>query len=309
MVLIGDELADRGQNDWFTLLVLNALHNANIPFQIQLSNHSLQALAFFSGMQTGISLGEGQEASLHNCYFLLQAFPDLKPRLDELTTMYKTHLSLIGYQFNTDTDNQLILYTHAPIDIQTIELIAQEFNILDVDLSTPSGLLDCIDKIHAKFSESIQQNIFITNYIHTPGYQKASRKASSTQISGLFELFWNRDLTHFPRTPCDAIAKNVHGHIGPAESVKCYENLDSHLGKPSETRLNSLGEHVTIPADDEGALRVYVAPFQSSDKTHQYYQEAIARTTPTPAEETGKKRSLPQDDEEEETDRTRPRFK
>jgi hypothetical protein len=318
LVLIGDELADRGKNDWFTLLVLNALHNANIPFQIQLSNHSLQALAFFSGARTGMHLGEGQEASLHNCYFLLKAFPELKPRLNELTTMYKTHLSLIGYQFNTDTENQLILYTHAPIDTQTIELVALEFNILDLDLSTASGLVDCIDKINAKFSENIQKNHFIKNYIHAAAYQKASQKSSITQTSGLFELFWNRDLVNFPRNPCDAIFKNIHGHIGPAASVKCYENLDNHLGKPAETWLDSSGGTVTAPAADEGSLRVYVAPLQPVDKTHQYYRKAMAQTTLIA--EVGKKRTLAEDsqagkgagaghdEDDDDLDRTGPGF-
>lgn len=311
LVLIGDELADRGQNDWFTLLVLDALHHANIPFQIQLSNHSLQALAYFNGTTTRRQLLEGQEISLQNCECLLGAFPELEPRFDELIAIYEAHLSLIGYQFNTDTERQLILYTHAPIDTQTIELIALEFNILDIDFSTASGLVACIDKINTKFSQSISKGDFIEKHIHLKSYQKAMESMKTPNgfreaTSGLFVLFWNRDLVNFPRNPCDAIVKNIHGHIGPAASVKCYENLDNNLGKPAGPGFTHLREPVTVPASDSGLLLVYVAPLQVADKTHQYYRKAMALTTPVT--ETGNKRVYSEEDDNN-LDRTGPGFK
>jgi hypothetical protein len=40
--LIGDELADRGNNDYFTLKILEKLHDHKVPVEIIVSNHSIE---------------------------------------------------------------------------------------------------------------------------------------------------------------------------------------------------------------------------------------------------------------------------
>jgi hypothetical protein len=42
VTLIGDELADRGNNDYFTLLVLQKLKEEQVNIEIMLSNHSVE---------------------------------------------------------------------------------------------------------------------------------------------------------------------------------------------------------------------------------------------------------------------------
>ena len=42
ITIIGDELADRGNNDYFTLLILKKLHKAGLNIDIMLSNHSVE---------------------------------------------------------------------------------------------------------------------------------------------------------------------------------------------------------------------------------------------------------------------------
>jgi len=42
--LIGDELADRGSNDYFTLKILEKLRKNNVPVEITVSNHSIDFL-------------------------------------------------------------------------------------------------------------------------------------------------------------------------------------------------------------------------------------------------------------------------
>mgnify|MGYP003126193403 CR=1 FL=1 len=317
LVLIGDELADRGNNDWFTLQILNALHDAKIPFQIQLSNHGLQALAFFSGTNTGSRLKNGQEASLNNCQVLLQAFPVLKNQFKTLTRMYKTHLSLIGYQFEDNKKERLVLYTHAPIDIQTIRLIASEFRIHELDLSTVVGLVDCIDKINARFLESIRNDGFIGFHVKTVHYKKSIRDMYDNHIntyldsrSGIFQLCWNRDITHFPRVPCDIIATNVHGHVGSEASVKCYENLDTGLGRPAEIYINDVGDLIDLPAENEGSLRLFIRPLESLDKAHEYYRKAMMLATPVIGiKEKGLFSKIDPEEKHDHFEREGPRFK
>jgi hypothetical protein len=42
--LIGDELCDRGSNDYLTLILLNQLHRNKVPVEIILSNHGIDFL-------------------------------------------------------------------------------------------------------------------------------------------------------------------------------------------------------------------------------------------------------------------------
>ena len=48
LTLIGDELADRGNNDYFTLLVLKKLHDATSHVDIMLSNHRIEFIADYT---------------------------------------------------------------------------------------------------------------------------------------------------------------------------------------------------------------------------------------------------------------------
>lgn len=254
LILIGDELADRGNNDIFTLLLMQALHDDNISFQIQLSNHSLQALAFFEDQPPPTTLISGQENSLDNLKKLILAIPELQRELSALKAIYTQHLSLIAYQMNAD--NKLILYTHAPIDIQTIRLLTQMFNIDDIDLTTREGLIKTMDNINKTASQAIQAKLFCATYIYTDDYFR--------QTSGLYELLWNRDLTRFPRQPWPVfITHNIHGHVGStSDSLKpIYANLDNDLGKPSEPVYDEHGALLgVIPADDQGSSLVWIEP-------------------------------------------------
>lgn len=66
ITLIGDELADRGNNDYFTLLVLKKLHNSSVNLDVILSNHSAEFIRDYERKEfTGANnLWMGQAQSL-----------------------------------------------------------------------------------------------------------------------------------------------------------------------------------------------------------------------------------------------------
>ena len=73
VTLIGDELADRGNNDYFTLLVLKKLHQSKVNLNILLSNHSAEFIRDYEKVKfTGFyNLGPGQGQSLAKMQFLI----------------------------------------------------------------------------------------------------------------------------------------------------------------------------------------------------------------------------------------------
>ena len=74
--LIGDELADRGSNDYFTLRILEKLYLEEIPIEILLSNHGIGFIEAYEDKPTFLydNLGSDYATSLYN----LQTMIDMK---------------------------------------------------------------------------------------------------------------------------------------------------------------------------------------------------------------------------------------
>lgn len=129
LILIGDELADRGKNDLLILVLLKKLHEEKVPYWIQLSNHGLQALAYFEHNMLPPFNKAGQLNSLEQLDKLKMFIPNFeKVLMDEyVKAPYLKHLSLIGYQKQEQVG--LILYSHAPIDFTILMGLASEFDV------------------------------------------------------------------------------------------------------------------------------------------------------------------------------------
>ena len=74
--LLGDELVDRGQNDYFTLKVLEKLGKSGVKTEIQCSNHGFEFLAAYARQcynpeKNNTALFRGQNTSLTNLGELL----------------------------------------------------------------------------------------------------------------------------------------------------------------------------------------------------------------------------------------------
>lgn len=259
LILIGDELADRGKNDFLMLIILQKLHDAEVPYWIQLSNHSLLALAHFEGQMLA-ELMPGQQQSLDLLIRLETLLPNFGIMVRNYANIaYKKHIKLIGYQIIED--NKLLIYTHAPIDFTTLKKLAEAFNVPIADKTT----IQLIDQINHQAFMAIQQGIFVETYVD-------SEEFYNQPVSALYELLWNRNTTYFPREVNPDFHLNIHGHIGPDKPFKIgYVNLDTHLGKPAEV----ISAGTTFEAEDEGQCLVYVNELTTHDKQHAYYQEAM----------------------------------
>lgn len=64
--LLGDEVFDRGNNDFLTLLILNKLKESNVPFEIMLSNHGFGFLMYETGRRNIRNVIPAQRASYIN---------------------------------------------------------------------------------------------------------------------------------------------------------------------------------------------------------------------------------------------------
>ncbi len=232
LIIIGDELADRGNNDWLTLLVLQKLNKEEVPYRIMLSNHGIIAVqSFAQKKRLDQVLGEGQEKSLHNLWTLVEAGKiEIKRLLDIVQVVYLEHLSLVYYKITAN--NELMLFTHAPVGLETVEQLAEVFKV-QYDDSSMAALIQCIDKINKKASEAILGHRFTQDYFDTMDFNVSDEV-------GLTSLLWARQLQAnckiVPTGGNFTIKGIIHGHIGEGSPLVgpmaiYFHSLDTDFGK------------------------------------------------------------------------------
>ena len=278
---IGDEFADRGKNDFFTALVFKKLHDAHVPFRIQLSNHSTYLLNY---LETGrcelLSLEKGQSASLDNLILLEKKFPELHDKFVSLTQhAYTNHLSLIGYA--QPEGEPLCLFTHAPMDGVTLKQLARNL-LIAYDDTSPEALIAMIDAINSTIVTQAQQGqlsrIFLSELYQLSWGTQNQQLYNKGASDPVCDVLWNRNR---PREPLPCGCLNIHGHVGdyerkPAFNVR-YVNLDSDWGKPAEDWIDpeTNKRYIdAIPADDQKKALVFFEQLSPADKLSRYFGEA-----------------------------------
>lgn len=228
--LIGDELCDRGSNDYFTLKILAKLHYESIPLEILISNHGMGFLEAYETNPTFFYANlRGFNQSIDNLQHLINKQLVSRNDVVEMVEYYKPTLKTISYSLNLER-NSLTIYSHAPVDITIIQSLAYKFNVSFLD-RTPIELAQTIDAINVKFQEYITTNNVHSLYNnHNFGFNCDNR----TELSNPFELItWNRDYRGLnrPETHHDYHIDYVHGHDSTLFNQSNLFNLDNLLGK------------------------------------------------------------------------------
>lgn len=263
ITLVGDELSDRGNNDYYTLLVLQKLAQSQLSINITLSNHSFEFIKDYERNSfTGKArLGSGQAKSLAH----MKTFIDrgLINEDDVRTMVHDAYIPMVkAIDYRLDEHGELILYTHAPVGLETIEALAKLYNISykDDSIDTLIQTIDCINAIvkerFANKSISNDMNAQLTGYV---------RGAPIPPTYPLQRLTWNRVVEHNLNTNPSGRFKItfVHGHIGEGSvldtngnRVESHINLDNHLGK-SPYSLNDTMDFITRDSIEFSAMEYY----------------------------------------------------
>jgi hypothetical protein len=242
--LIGDVLADRGQNDWLTLVILQKLHHAGVQVRILMSNHDgwfLDAL--------GLHGEHARNQAIHNMRFNQQgqSFFGLIALLREqwisqkdlniiIQEIYLPSLLLLDYSLNKR--GQLTIFTHAPCDLISIQDVADQLGVLYQGPSV-TGLQRTLDEINHEFLVCIRHGL--TGHILNAG-------------SAAYALMWMREDTPNACGPSLNQLRNhqvmrgtkgdlifVYGHDTPsAQATRHVVRLDNDIGK--QGLINTYGE-------------------------------------------------------------------
>jgi len=253
ITFIGDVLADRGSNDYFTLKVLERLKEIKVPFDIMISNHDRAFLkAYESGELDEVETNEihrllenaksntSHTYSLSNLQELIdKGLIEIDPLLTMIEQVYLPSLRALRLPLD-EKEKKLNYCTHATVRVKHILRLAKQFSlpITEKDLKTHIGIKKAVNDINEVFCQLVNE-----------------RKVyeSSPEGSALYDLMWERltwddkrydwnDSRNDDILPEKWSVNYIHGHDGcgmtPSlrnEKNKVF-NLDNNLGKDSEMR-------------------------------------------------------------------------
>lgn len=229
--LIGDILADRGQNDYFTLKLLELLVDNGIPLEILISNHDAE---FIRCLESGLPFNKiGLENSQGKSCAQMQALIEkgLITR-EEVIALYRKvvapNLKALSYSFN-DKQDKLTIYSHAPIGLKNIEYMAKKVGVPYLG-DSPVLIAKTIDAINQQFAQYVAQGR-VTELldVHNVPHDAINGKIPIDPEKFPFaHLIWNR-MTSLLDRPSHIYF--VHGHDMTEAVSKNIFNLDNLLGK------------------------------------------------------------------------------
>ncbi|WP_165481088.1 Dot/Icm T4SS effector Wip [Legionella impletisoli] len=233
--LLGDELGDRGKNDYFVLKILEILHKNGLKFEILLSNHGMAFIDAYesfshSGRLDSNLIVDYQRTSLRNLDSLIQqGIVSYDEVYGIINRHYKPKLKLLAYSLNKD-GKEITIYSHAKIDLKVIAALADLFEVVYRD-DTHQELALTIQQINLNFAEAVQEEEvhFITSIRDFPWVYS---KLSSNPVEF---ILWNRDHQVLSRPSSHPTysycLKFIHGHDPIEESNEHLITLDNMLGK------------------------------------------------------------------------------
>lgn len=232
--LIGDELADRGYNDYFTLKLIEKLHEHGVNLEILLSNHGIEFIEAYETKTDFHPLRLSKEQHARSMEKMQNLIDKGLINIDEVNEIakkcYKPKLKAISYTLNED-QTEITLYSHAAIGLNTIYCIAQRLGLPYED-STAIALAQTIDAINERFQDFVQNNRVHQLYTESDMW-KGYGGCADLSLSPFEFLMWNRHYDHIERPVIhNGYRVNfVHGHdMGDSTKDNIY-NLDNFLGK------------------------------------------------------------------------------
>jgi hypothetical protein len=234
--LIGDELADRGNNDYFTLKILEKLHEHKVPIEILLSNHAIEFLEACE-LQTDFNPPrlsvETHASSMANLQILVDTHLVTREEILAIVkTRYISSLRTISYSLSKDNQD-ITLYSHAGIGLQTIRSLAKKIKV-EYNDGTAIQLAQTIHRINKQFQTHVHSNTVNTLYSREIMQSACAQSDSCNLNHAPFEfIMWNRRYDNLIRP---AVYKAyhihfVHGHDIHDKTIGNIYNLDNILGK------------------------------------------------------------------------------
>lgn len=270
LTLLGDLLADRAYNDWFTLCIIDHLHASGQPFDITLSNHDAAFIEYFltnkdspDPISYRIPTGDLGKYRVTPCDSLIQldaslnARPELKTQFKQIASNYLSHVRMLSCDTHQET-----LYAHAVVNQAMLADMLTKSGV-DVEDQDNMPLKQKIDHINLFFRDqalgSAEKFLAFLEQADPslPDYDVNQANPFFFAIWNIGPFTANQHLGYVKRHPyCNADlpagAKTaVHGHT--ADMSERHDN-DQALLKAYDDLKMRLTARTLIPDTAEGII-------------------------------------------------------
>ncbi|WP_367608165.1 Dot/Icm T4SS effector Wip [Legionella sp. W05-934-2] len=245
--LIGDELADRGSNDYFTLKILQKLRQNNVPVEITISNHSVEFVEACEKFKENKHLKPpmlqyGHASSLYDLQALIEKkLVSSEEILAIADTVYTPTLKAISYSLSED-NSEITIYSHAGIGLNNIKRLAVKLGV-DYQDDSAQAIAKTIDQINDVVKKHVAKKSLHTLYTHEGMW--AGYEGYVPETDPLAFIIWNRDYSKLsrPKEHHGYRINYVHGHDSGDLTKDNIYNLDGNLGK---TLTFNQGEYTAL---------------------------------------------------------------
>jgi hypothetical protein len=239
--LIGDEMGDRGSNDYFVLKILQQLHLQHANVEIILSNHGcefIEASERYTQRKNRfqVTMMEPYTNSLRSLAALVEhGLVSAESVFDIVDTAYKPMLKLIGYSLDPETEG-ITIFTHAGVGLETIRELAKKFGV-DYKDHTGFELAATIERINAQFSKYVHEDRVHELYSPQEMAQGYYGSIKRKKVNPIEFIIWNRAYENLERPLLNGNKLHhypiyfVHGHDSADPTKGNIVNLDTLLGK------------------------------------------------------------------------------
>ncbi len=227
ILLIGDEVADRGKRDDLTLSVINKLKQANVIEDL-ISNHGIEFLlqhekfydtdpnspTYQSYKSDKCETRPGEEidaltvfrltriaeqaSSMTTLNSFLLAHPEQAPEIAKLAESYRLTLKPVSYSLSDDRKH-ITLFGHAPIDIKVVKAMARKLNIPVAPINRAEDVAILIDRINDQFRVHLLNRTVHTLITDEALYTNGVFSREDIEKSPFEVAMWNRSYSILDR--------------------------------------------------------------------------------------------------------------
>lgn len=241
--LIGDELSDRGANDYMTLAVLSHLKNNKVPLEIIYSNHSEWFFQFMStGVVPKVTSKNMQGRSLINFSNILEDLKKDGVDKDQLVWKIYDESTFKLASYAIDETGRLTIFTHAPYDLECLKQLANAMNVA-WDGASNATIAESIDRINQKFyilmtgeSKEVKkelEKILKNEKDSIDAYERGGEDAFKNGNPAKWPfnaIIWNRNVKNLACENNSGITF-VHGHNDKSPKGDNVKGIDDKFGK------------------------------------------------------------------------------
>jgi len=212
---IGDSLGDRGANDWFVLKILEKLNSDEVPVRTLVSNHDSEFIAAIDLDGKAVDPHSGKDSPETNGSFFEirkqgQSYIGLydainkgvikKDNVDKLVKeAYIPTLRIFDYAVK---DDHISIMSHAPIDLRSIALVADQFKVNYQD--DPAGKLkQTIDDINTAFQNAVKNGKI---------------KEELAEGKAAYDVMWMRETDEVDKSSGHVITEGLKTNRGKIET-------------------------------------------------------------------------------------------